>query len=93
MALTMEAINKARDNNEEIRMQDRQSFGKLEVEIANLKQNPEFQKFMQGTPIGQDIFEKILRLMDQRARLTEESEKLYIKTSDFLSRQEMINRR
>ena len=93
MALTESSISRASANNDIIRAASKEDYYKLLEAVERLKSNGEFQKFIEGTPLGADIFERIQKLIEQRERLDNECSKLCGETDRFLAYQRMINSR
>ncbi len=92
MALTMSSIAQTEEINNQVLRTETNSLQKLEGFFNQLKINTEFEKFRNGTPAGERLFEQILQLFEARAKIADVNRGLCNTVKVFLDNQRFINK-
>ena len=91
MALSTGAIAEVSSLNNNIANDSVSYCDRIKNTIEELEGNGEFQKFIAGTELGQNMFNQLKQLSEQLELLRKQQSSLHSETSSFLSRQTRIN--
>ena len=91
MALPAGTIAEVNSLNESIGQESSTYCTNIQNKIDELEGNGEFQKFVQGTDVGQKMFNQLKQLNEQLGLLSQQQASLHSETKSFLNNQTRIN--